>query len=172
MGYKFTKTGDGSVGLFDDDVNDIYHSSSGAYKEADEKFIIPAQLERFKNKTCKVLDICYGIGYNTKALLKYCALNNLNINFEIDAMEINEELISLSSFIKNQKLDYLDFEIDKFILSSYLKNHSFDFYKIIKIIYKNKNFLTLYKPDFDKFIKKMGYKYSPWMKINSFLHNI
>ena len=93
MGYYFVKTADGSVGLFDKDVNDIYHSTSGAYKEAVDKFVIPSQLERFKNKTCKVLDICYGIGYNTKALLKYSIENNLNVKFKIDALEINNDLI-------------------------------------------------------------------------------
>ena len=172
MGYKFVKTNDGSTGLYDEDVNDIYHSSLGAYKEAIEKFVIPSQLERFKNKTCRVLDICYGIGYNTKVLLKYCAKNNLNIKFKIDAVEINEELISISPFIKNHKPDYCDFEIDGFILNSYLRDFSLDFDNIKAIIKENKNFLTLYKPNFDGIIKKSGYKYNPEEKFKAFLHNI
>ena len=172
MGYKFVKTDDGSVGLFDNDVNDIYHSSSGAYKEALDKFIIPAQIDRFKNSKCRVLDICYGIGYNTKALLNYSQENNLNINFEIDALEMNDELIMLSPFIKSDNSNEINQETDKFILKSILENINIDFNKLKSIINKNKNFLTLYKSGFDKIIQNHGYKYGVEEKINAFLHNI
>lgn len=172
MGYKFLITDDGSVGLFDDNVNDIYHSSSGAYKEAIDKFVIPSQPERFKNFNCRVLDICYGIGYNTKALLNYSKENNLNINFEIDALEMNDDLIDISPFIKFPNYADVNFETDKFILSSILENKNIDYVKIKSLIKQNKNFLTLYKPDFDKIIQNHGYNYGVFDKINSILHNI
>ena len=171
MGYKFTFTKDGSVGLFDEEVNDIYHSSSGAFQEAADKFVIPSQIERFKNSSCNVLDICYGIGYNTKALLNYSIKNNLNINFKIDALELNKELIQISPFLKSKKYLY-DFSIDKFILSSFLDSNKLDFEKIKSIINKNKNYLTLYKPDLYKIMQNMGYNYGVFDKINAFLHNI
>ena len=172
MGYKFVKTDDGSVGLFDDEVNDIYHSSSGAYKEALDKFIIPSQINRFKNSKCRVLDICYGIGYNTKALINYSAQNNLNIDFEIDALEMNEELIQISPFIKLQKNSEIENETDKFILNSILKCQKINLYKIKSIINKNKNFLTFYKPNFENILQNHGYNYGVLDKINAFLHNI
>lgn len=172
MGYYFVKTKDGSVGLFDEDVNDIYHSSTGAYQEAFDKFVIPAQLERFKNKACKVLDICYGIGYNTKALLKYNIENNLNINFKIDAVEINRNLIEISPFIKMPKNEKLDYEIDKFILNSYLRDYKINLDNINELINKNKTHLSKYKPDFAKILSKWGYKYNLIEQINSNLHNI
>lgn len=70
----FTK--DGSVGLYSKDFNDIYHSATGALTEAYEKFIYPSNLHDILSKydNIKVLDICYGIGYNTKALLN-CILD-------------------------------------------------------------------------------------------------
>ena len=166
------KTKDGSVGLFDEDVKDIYHSSSGAYQEALDKFIIPSKIERFKNSKCRVLDICYGIGYNTKALLNYSLINNFNIDFEIDALEINKELINLSPFIKSNNISEINFETDKFILKSILKNYNLDFIQIKSIINKNKNFLTIYKPNFDKIIQNYGYNYGILDKLNSNLHNI
>ena len=66
-------TNDGSVGLFSPVDDDIYHSTYGAATEAYEKFIFPAKLERFflKNQELKVLDICYGIGYNSKSLINF-----------------------------------------------------------------------------------------------------
>ena len=66
-------TNDGSVGLFSPEADDIYHSTYGALAEAYEKFVIPADLEKyFQNNTqIKVLDICFGIGYNTKSFLNF-----------------------------------------------------------------------------------------------------
>ena len=171
MGYNFVRTKDGTVGLFDEDVNDIYHSSLGAYSEALEKFVIPAQIERFKDKTCKVLDICFGIGYNTKALLKYSLEKKYNISFKIDAIELNKELIELSPFIKNHS-DIYDIEIDKFLLNSLLKNNIIDFNKIITKIRDNKYYLTQNKPNFNQIFEKYGYKYNILNRINAFLHNI
>ena len=172
MGYLFLKTKDGSVGLYDDDVKDIYHSSLGAYKEALDKFVLPAQIERFKNGRCKVLDICYGIGYNTKALLKYSYEYNYNIQFKIDALEIQKDLIELSPFIKPAKFNNIDYEIDKFLLESYLKENKIDFDKINLIIKNNSSYLTKYKPDFNKIFKNYGCNYGVFTEICAFLHNI
>ncbi len=66
-------TKDASIGLFSPSVDDIYHSSYGAATEAYQKFIFPAGIERLLHKTdeIRVLDICYGIGYNTKSFLNF-----------------------------------------------------------------------------------------------------
>ena len=71
--YEPYFTEDGSVGLYSHADNDVYHSKYGALTEAWEKFILPSNIPhllKFK-KEIKVLDICYGIGYNTKALMSY-----------------------------------------------------------------------------------------------------
>ena len=66
-------TNDGSVGLFSPNADDIYHSTYGALTEAYEKFILPSDLKNFlqKNSEIKILDICFGIGYNTKSFLNF-----------------------------------------------------------------------------------------------------
>jgi len=65
-------TGDGSVGLYSKEYNDIYHSASGALTEAYEKFIYPINWDALlAHDDIKILDICYGIGYNTKSFLNY-----------------------------------------------------------------------------------------------------
>lgn len=71
-------TNDGSVGLYSEKDNDIYHSTYGALTEAYEKFILPANFENcFENNSeIKILDICYGIGYNSKIFLNYLIKNN------------------------------------------------------------------------------------------------
>ena len=71
--FKPYFTNDGSVGLYSDADNEVYHSVYGALTEAYEKFVFPANIdELLKNKSeIKLLDICYGIGYNTKAFIQY-----------------------------------------------------------------------------------------------------
>ena len=65
-------TNDGSVGLYSENYDDIYHSASGALTEAYEKFIYPIDWDvLLLHDDIKILDICYGIGYNTKSFLNY-----------------------------------------------------------------------------------------------------
>jgi len=78
-------TNDGSVGLYSEKDNDIYHSTYGALTEAYEKFILPANFEKYfeKNSEIKILDICYGIGYNSKSFVNFlynAAIYSDNIN--------------------------------------------------------------------------------------------
>lgn len=64
-------TNDGTVGLFSRRADDIYHSTYGALTESWQKFIIPSHLEEYlaTHDSVRILDICYGIGYNTKTAL-------------------------------------------------------------------------------------------------------
>lgn len=85
-------TNDGSVGLFSPTDNDIYHSTYGALTEAYEKFVLPADIETYlSNKSeIKVLDICYGIGYNSKSFINYILnLKNFSKNVPHDDMYID-----------------------------------------------------------------------------------
>ncbi len=160
--YEFYYTQDGSVGLYSYTDEDVYHSKYGAVSEAWEKFILPSGISKIINTkdNINVLDICYGVGYNTKALMSYVIKtdekylkrknfiikifekikkiknkilknkNNLNLDiesidnnnsadnskklllpnesiqdeiiskFNIDCLEINEELVKMSPFLK------------------------------------------------------------------------
>lgn len=73
-------TNDGTVGLFSKNDDDIYHSTYGAVTESWQKFIIPAKLQEYvlTHDTIKILDLCYGIGYNSKAALNVFVDNFLN----------------------------------------------------------------------------------------------
>ena len=76
--YEPYFTEDGSVGLYSYADKDVYHSKFGALTEAWEKFILPAELENMDFEKLKVLDVCFGIGYNTKALMSFL-INNVKI---------------------------------------------------------------------------------------------
>ena len=65
-------TNDGSVGLYSAEYDDIYHSASGALTEAYEKFIYPINWDNLLlHDDIRILDICYGLGYNTKSFLNF-----------------------------------------------------------------------------------------------------
>lgn len=85
-------TNDGTVGLFSQQDNDIYHSTYGALTESWQKFILPSHLKEHlaSNDSVKILDICYGIGYNTKTAL----------NVFIDSAIKKEKLLKKNSKIK------------------------------------------------------------------------
>ena len=85
--YEPYYTEDGSIGLYSYADKDVYHSKFGALTEAWEKFILPSGIDNILNKKqdINVLDLCYGIGYNTKALMSciidknFLYLKNKNI---------------------------------------------------------------------------------------------
>lgn len=103
---EIIKTLDGSLGLYDKELDEIYHSKFGALTEAKEKFIEPCLI--LNNRPLKILDICYGIGYNTKVALK--TFNNIEL---IDCVEINPKLVELSAsfpfksdILNNKKVNF------------------------------------------------------------------
>lgn len=75
-------TNDGTVGLFSKEDDDIYHSTYGAVTESWNKFILPSNLENYvaTHDSIKILDLCYGIGYNSKAALNVFVETFLNSN--------------------------------------------------------------------------------------------
>lgn len=123
-------TKDGSIGLYDRKLDEIFHSKFGAKKEAFEKFIEPCLV--YKNKPIKILDICYGIGYNTK-----CALENFSNIELIDCIEINPELVKKSA----------EFEYDKKIN------------EIIANNLNNPNLINFYIEDARNALLKLNKKY-------------
>ncbi|MEB3342688.1 MnmC family methyltransferase [Okeania sp.] len=72
--YKFTPqlTADGSWTFFSPEFGETFHSHFGAQQEAEYKFVYPVQLlskvESNQSVVC-LLDICYGLGYNTASAL-------------------------------------------------------------------------------------------------------
>lgn len=125
----FNYTDDGSVGMYDGVTKDIFHSVTGAKKESFDKFIYSTDFENFckQNNSVNILDICFGIGYNTKAAIYFALKNNEEISIKISALEISKEVAFLSPFIID---GYDNPSINLFLMSYFLKNHA-DFVKYI-----------------------------------------
>lgn len=108
-------TNDGTVGLFSRQDDDIYHSTYGALTESWQKFIIPSHLREFieVNSSIKILDICYGIGYNTKTALNVFLENILNKNSNKNLKNnntnsINYAAIDTDNILKQKNIQDLE----------------------------------------------------------------
>ena len=120
-------TKDGSYSLRSESFQDNFHSLLGALEETKLKFTAPSNLQRFKGKSINVLDICFGLGYNSASLIN--------------------ELIKQKSYLNLYAL-----EIDKAPLEYSLSNKSFLKLWTPKV---KKIFESLYKADYfeDQFFK-------------------
>ena len=111
------KTDDGSFTLKSDEYNECYHSKEGALKETLYKHIYPA-FKSVKKDEVNILDICFGLGYNTFASI----LKNRYKKINIFSPELNIELInSLNNFNYPKEFDSI-----KFIINDIIKNKSYE----------------------------------------------
>ncbi|MBD3319028.1 hypothetical protein GF342_03915 [Candidatus Woesearchaeota archaeon] len=64
---KWIQTQDGSLTLHSEQYDETLHSLSGAKEEAIKKYVEPCMISGHTNIT--ILDICFGLGYNSAAAL-------------------------------------------------------------------------------------------------------
>ena len=158
-GFNPYFTNDGSVGLYNEDFDDIYHSAQGALTEAYEKFIYPSNIINIlNNDTIKVLDICFGIGYNTKSFLNSIIkikkfeknfLKNFSLpNCSIESIHTNNIIKTFVNNLLSDKNTYIDKRYtDKILQKIYIKAIDTDknlallspFIKTGKKFFKNKD---------------------------------
>ncbi len=83
-------TGDGSFTFYSTEFGETFHSHHGAHQEAMGKFVYPTLLpEKAKQGPIKILDICYGLGYNTAAALETIWQVNPECQVQVYALELN-----------------------------------------------------------------------------------
>jgi tRNA U34 5-methylaminomethyl-2-thiouridine-forming methyltransferase MnmC len=110
-------TNDGTLTLKNDEYNECYHSSEGAITETLYKHIYPA-FEVVKKDEIKILDICFGLGYNT-----FLSILNRpkNSKLKIYSPEFDEKLVRT---LKNFKYPS-EFDEIKHIINSISENLSY-----------------------------------------------
>jgi len=142
MSYQKVKTKDGSFTLHSLKFNECYHSvNDGALSEALQKHVMPAF--RFLQKhELKILDICFGLGFNTFATIYYALKTKLNKKITIYSPEFDQKLLQTLSNFEYPK----EFSKIQNIIQLVLKNHH----------YKDKNFeITLLVGDARQKIKDL-----------------
>jgi tRNA U34 5-methylaminomethyl-2-thiouridine-forming methyltransferase MnmC len=81
-------TNDGSVTFHNEHYNETYHSVSGALEESFKKYIEPCKIKNLAKKgNIRVLDICFGLGYNTLAAIFASQEENKESFLDITALE-------------------------------------------------------------------------------------
>ncbi|MDR2152828.1 MAG: hypothetical protein LBO72_08405 [Helicobacteraceae bacterium] len=87
---RLTQSADNTFTLFSERYREHYHSMrEGALRETLEKHIRPAFTYAALGEKIRVLDICFGLGYNS-----LCAIANFGGKIEIISPEIDRDLIA------------------------------------------------------------------------------
>lgn len=130
-------TKDGSTTFYSEEYQEYFHTQSGAIEESFKKFAEPCKLKQ----GAKVLDICFGLGYNSLAAihsvkkLSIIALEkDKKVLEELQGLEVPNHLKKHFEIIKKaaKNLYYKDEDIEiKIILGDAIKtiktlNKSFD----------------------------------------------
>lgn len=83
-------TDDGSISAYNDAYNDYYHDKKGALIESIYKHIIPA-FNIINKSHIRILDICFGLGYNSFLSLVFAKKSNIKV--DIYSVEIDLSLL-------------------------------------------------------------------------------
>ena len=165
MNFYPIKTEDNTISLYNFDVCDVYHSKVGAYTEALHKYVIPSGLIEFakENNTVRILDICYGLGYNSRTAVNEISKINPEIKIHVTALEIDPVVLAFSAIVGcecfEEKINDLFFDAI---------NEHVNVQKIINsYIEKTSQML----PQIQKLIPE-EYDLIPQEEINAKLHNI
>jgi len=91
---------DGTNTLYSKEFDEPYHSTKdGALHESLEKHVKPSFALKKDKSELVILDICFGLGYNTFATLHYIKKHNLKTKVHILSPEFDEGLVrSLDTF--------------------------------------------------------------------------
>ncbi|HEY9618544.1 MAG TPA: MnmC family methyltransferase [Microcoleaceae cyanobacterium] len=83
-------TEDGSFTFFSPEFGETFHSDQGARSEAFLKFAQATDLvQRSQQDTLRLLDVCYGLGYNTAAALETIWRVNPECRVEVVGLELD-----------------------------------------------------------------------------------
>jgi tRNA U34 5-methylaminomethyl-2-thiouridine-forming methyltransferase MnmC len=118
---------DGTNTLFSQEFNEPYHSTKdGALHESLEKYVKPSLSLKKQQDTLVILDICFGLGYNTFATLYYIKKHKLNTKVHILSPEFDEGLVrSLDTFVFPPEFDSIKHIIKAVSSDLYYENEQF-----------------------------------------------
>ncbi len=106
--HTLTLSDDGSYTAYSKEYDEHYHSTKdGALKESLQKHVIPA-FELIEKDEVNILDICYGLGFNTLATILYYRQNRPQTKLNIFSPELDASLVkSLEDFSYPKEFEVL-----------------------------------------------------------------
>jgi len=107
--HTMTLSEDGSYTAYSKEYDEHYHSTKdGALYESLVKHVIPAFKCMEDKKSIDILDICYGLGFNTLATIYYYKKNFMSSKLNIYSPELDASLLkSLLNFTYPKEFDDL-----------------------------------------------------------------
>ena len=165
---KFT-TKDSSVTFYNPKYNEYYHSKTGAVEEAVEKYAKPTKIaELARIGSLRILDICFGLGYNSCAAIDAALLANPDCLIEITALENDEEILSKIQAINP---DFRHYDIIRALAIK--KAYKKDNIKLELIMGDAKKTIKNLEPGFDAvFLDPFSPKQQPEMWTENFFRDI
>lgn len=83
--------------MYNEQFAEHYHTTAGAVKEAIIKFAEPCRLKELaEDASCKeivILDICFGLGYNTAAAIDLIRQHNQSCSIVVIGLENDEQVL-------------------------------------------------------------------------------
>jgi tRNA U34 5-methylaminomethyl-2-thiouridine-forming methyltransferase MnmC len=168
------KSSDGSYTLFSEEFGEHYHSpKDGALSEALYKHIIPA-LSLQKKTELQILDINFGLGFNTFTTL-YSLLNS-DVKVEIHSPEIDKKLVeTLDKFPYPQIFEPLRDIIKEIARSGKYESEKWKIYVHFKDTrefldeYKGKRFDIVYQDAFSPKINPTFWTFEYFQKLRKII---
>jgi protein-L-isoaspartate O-methyltransferase len=93
--YELVSTDDGSFSLRSEHYGEAMYTMSGAFEEALLKHVIPSAIMDTASDRAAVLDVGFGLGYNSTALIESSALRNPPLFIDVTAFECDSEYLKL-----------------------------------------------------------------------------
>ena len=92
--FEPTPTGDGSHTFYSDLFGEWFHSREGAYDEARRTYAAATHLSALAQERCHIalLDVCYGLGYNTVAALETIWAANPDCEVMVMGLELDPQV--------------------------------------------------------------------------------
>lgn len=113
--HTMVESADGSYTAYSKEYGEHYHSTKdGALKESLVKHVEPAFKIKQKLEEINILDICFGLGFNTLATIYHHKKNSLASKLNIFSPELDASLVkSLSEFNYPKEFDEFKYIIKK-----------------------------------------------------------
>ncbi len=111
--FKKIITADNTETFMNEAIGESYHSQTGAVEEALKKYTIPCKIKDLaKTGKIKILDVCFGMGYNSAMAISVALEENPKCEIEVVGLEYDTNIISsiqevnppISFFAKYKKL--------------------------------------------------------------------
>ncbi len=152
---------DNAESFFNSQYNEAYHSRVGPLIEAEHKFVKPTSIKELilNNKKVKILDLFFGLGYNTGFALDYAYKVRELPHIEIIGVERDLEILN-----KIKELNVPSwYKKWKCLLQDLSENQS--------ITFENTT-IQLYKEDIFNLIEKLPKKYFDVIFFDPFSHKV